>query len=177
MADSILSSFSSRASLNITNSADDKDLADGLKVLGVSFRFRARAMRHIREDGTSIVDAKVIEPARVEIDAICPTLDVIEQVNNCLMDRAATYTVTSKGIRLQDVVASEFQIKQSPEMISASPIKLSFNQLQRQGGVNANKVVEQAPDSSAFNRGIQSVRKVTTSIQDSFAKMLGAVGG
>lgn len=168
MADSILSSLLSRASLTLVNNNTGKDVAEKLKVVGVNFHYRARPMRHMREDGTSIVDSKVIDPVLVEIDVICPSLDAINQVNQTLMDRKDTYTFTSKGIQLQDAVCERFELRQSAEMISASPVRITLKQLRRQGGPSGGRIVEQPADSSMFGRGIQSVSTVTASIQASF---------
>jgi hypothetical protein len=173
MADSILSSIFSKASLSIVKTGETTNEADGLQVVAVNIHYRARAMRHMREDGTSIVDAKVIDPAIAELDVICPTLDSINKVNTALMNRANTYTLTSKGIQLNDTVAERFDVRQTPEMISASPVRITFKQLRRQGGATGGKVVEQPADSSTFGRGIQALSAVTTPVDNAFARVIG----
>jgi hypothetical protein len=173
MADSILSSVLSKQSFSLKSDKTGQDAAENLKVIAVNFHYRARPMRHMREDGTSIVDSKVVDPALVEIDAICPTLDSINKINTALMDRTSTYTVTSKGIQLRDVSNEHFELRQTPDMLSASPIRITLKQLLRQGGVASGVVVEQPADSSMFSRGIQSVAAVTTPVDNAFSRVIG----
>ncbi len=173
MADSILSSIFAKSQFTLISDKTGKDAAENLQVVAVNFHYRARPMRHMREDGTSIVDSKIIDPAVVDIEAICPTLDSINKINTSLMDRTSTYVVTSKGIQMGDVVTEHFEIQQSADMLSASPMRLSLKQLRRQGGITGGVVVEQPPDSSNFSRGIQSTSVVTAPVENAFARVIG----
>lgn len=179
MADSILSSLLSKAALSIVGSSDSNgtNVARNLKVSRVQIKYSARAMRHMREDGVSIVDARMIDPIVIDLEVICPTLDELTAVNNLLMDRSNTYTFTSKSIVVNEVTADDIQVKQTPDMLSASPVKINLKQLQRQGGttVEVHQVVEQPADSSIFNRGIQTVQRVQASVTTTFNKTLSAI--
>ena len=160
MANSILSSLLSSPTLSIVSSQTGLDAATNFNVVRVGFKFRARTMRHMREDGTTIVDARIVQPARVEIDVICATLDDLTQANAVLLDRTGVYKVTSKGIVLKNMMAEEEVIKQSSEMISASPVRLTMKQVLTQDN-SAPPQVEQPADSSMLDRGIQVINSVT----------------
>lgn len=164
MPNSILSSLLSKSSLSIVSSQTGLDIASNLKVARVRFRYRSTALRHMREDGTSIVDQRVILPAVVEIDVFCTTQDDLAMVNSALLDRTGVYTITSKGLVINNMMADEEQIKQTPDVISSNPVRLSFKQLLLQNGANPPQV-EQAADSSLLKLGIQQVNSAAQSVQ------------
>lgn len=186
MAVSILSSLLSKASLSIVGSQSGIDIATNLKVVKVKFRYRSRALRHMREDGTSIVDQRVIVPAVVDLDVYCQNQNDLAAVNSAMLDRTGVYTITSKGLVITNMMSDENQIKQTPEVISANPIRISFKQLLTQGGSNPPSVA-QAADSSLLDRGIQQVQAAAISVTDftnqvaaqfsSAAKDVAAIGG
>lgn len=176
MADSILSSLRSKALLTIVSNgatgAED-NLAKNLKVTNVSIKYSARAMRHMLEDGTTIVDARIIDPTMVELEVICPTLDELNNTNQMLRDRKNTFKLTSKGIIVNNVVCEAFKIQQTSEMLSASPVRISMKQILRQGMARVGQVVEQPADSSLIGQGIQTMQKVTASVQETFRRVIG----
>jgi hypothetical protein len=164
MPATVLSTILSKAALTIVNSQTGIDVAANLKVVKVSFKFRARALRHMREDGNSIVDARIIVPAYVEIDAFCETLNDLALVNALILDRDSAYKVTSKGIVMDQTMAEENAIKQTPDVISANPVRIVLKQLLRQSGA-ASPVTEQPADSSILDKGIQTVNTALQSAQ------------
>lgn len=168
MPESILSSLLSKASLSIVNSQTGIDVAANLKVSRVGFKYRSRVFRHMREDGTSIVDSRIIVPAVIEIDAFCTTANDLAIINSLLLDRTATYKVASKGIVLTQVMSEEGAVKQTPEVISASPIRIVLKQVLRKTGA-ASPVTAQAADSSLLDKGIQTVKTATQSAASSAA--------
>ncbi len=171
MADSILSSLRSKASLSIVNKSgtgdsQGQDVAKGLRVTRVSIRYSSRPMRHMLENGSSIVDARIIDQTTISLDVICPTLDELSIVNSMLLDRKSTYRVTSKSISVDETVCEDVGILQNAEMLSASPVRIKMRQLMRQGGnKDIHQVVEQPADSSIFGRGIQTLQQVTAQAQ------------
>jgi hypothetical protein len=164
MPTSILSSLLSKASLSIVNSQTGIDAATNLSVSRVGFKFRARAMRHMREDGTSIVDARILLPTTVEIDVLAPTLDALSGLNSVMVDRTGVNTITSKGLVLTNMMAEDQMIRQTPEIISANPVRIVFKQVLTQNN-SAPPAVEQAPDSSLLDKGIQSVGAAVQTVQ------------
>src|SRR5579864_1954734 len=187
MADSLLSSLlsSKGGALTVVNNASRKDVAEHFQISRVTFKYTSKVLRHMLEDGSTIVDARVTEPVTVSIDAIAPTLDEINTASNMLKDRKDTYTLTSRGLVVNDMSTEDIRIKQSADMISASPVRISMKQLMRQGGVSAeqHEVVEQPADSSILGRGVQAVQKVGKSVTDAFSntirdiKNVGSIAG
>jgi len=180
MANSILSSLRSKASLSIansTNSSDDRerDVAKGLVVTKINIKYRSRTMRHMLENGTGVVDTRVIDPTIIDMEVICPTLDELNLVNQMLQDRKNTYNVTTKSIVVNDMVCDNFQVMQSSGMLSASPVRITMKQLRRQGADSKrlHQVVEQPPDSSVLGLGIQRAQQVTSNVQETFRRFLG----
>jgi hypothetical protein len=176
MADSILSSLLSKSSsLVISKSADrsNKNVIEKFKVSQVGIQFRSRPMRHMREDGISIVDARVLDPITLDISIFCSTLDEIKAVNNLFEDRVSTYTISSRGLVFKNMTMVNFDVKQTPEMLTASPVQFSMKQLKKQGGdEDVHIVVEQPPDSSLISFGIQKVTDATQSVNDLFLKVI-----
>lgn len=164
MPSTILSSLLSKASLSIVSSQTGLDVASTFNVVRVGFKYRSRTMRHMREDGTSIVDCRKVQPAIVEIDVICATLDDLAMANVLIMDRTGVYTITSKGLVLKNMMADEQMIKQSPEMLSASPVRITLKQVLTQSNVDPPQM-EQSADSSMLDRGIQAVNSTVQSAQ------------
>jgi hypothetical protein len=164
MAASILSSLLSKPALSIVSSQTGIDIATNLKVSRVRFRYRSRVMRHMREDGTSIVDQRVILATVVELDVFCVTQDDLAAVNSAMLDRTGVYKITSKGLIVQNMMSEENQIKQTPEVISANPVHIVFKQLLTQNGTNPASV-EQSADSSLLDKGIQQLQTAAISVQ------------
>lgn len=164
MVASILSSAFSKPALTIVSSLTGLDIATNLNVARVRFRYRSRVLRHMREDGTCIVDARVIVAPMVEIEVFCATLDDLAMVNSVMLDRTGVYRVTSRGLVLNNMMADEEQIKQTPDVISANPVRMSFKQILTQNGSNPPSV-EQAADSSLIDVGIMQVNKAVQSVQ------------
>ncbi len=176
MADSILSSLLAKsAALTIVRSVDtgNKNVAEKFRVAQVSVQFRSRPMRHMREDGISIVDARIIDATILNINVFCATLDEVRAVNTILEDRTSVYTVSSRGLVFRNMTMYDMAIIQSPEMLTASPIQFSMKQLKKQGGDEVkHPVVEQAPDSSITGQGIKIVTEAVQSINDLTAKVI-----
>jgi hypothetical protein len=175
MADSILSSLLSKSGAFSIAKSTDKDknnLAAKLKVSQVSIQYRSRPMRHMREDGISIVDARVIDSTLINFNVFCSTLDEVNAVNNILKDRDSTYTVSTRGLVFTNMTMQEMGISQTAEMLTASPVQFSMKQLRKQGPEDAvHPVVEQAPDSSIMGLGLQSVTQAKQTVTDLFLKV------
>ena len=75
------------------------------------------------------------------------------------------------------MVADALDIKQSADMLSASPVRISMKQISRPvvGNKGAtHKVVEQAADSSIVTKGIHAASVVTQPVRDTFDKAIGS---
>lgn len=159
MPNTILSSPYSAPSLSIVSQALQVNVAAGLSVSKVGIKYTATAFRHKREDGTSVVDARILNPTRVDIDVIVGSIDVLEQVNDIILDKSSAYTITSKGLVMTNMMMDRQQIKQAADIISASPVRMSFTQVLVQG--YAPNICAQSADNSLLDKGLQLVNKVT----------------
>jgi hypothetical protein len=159
MANTILSSALSAPALSITSDLTSVNVATGLAVSKVSLKLRARIFRHKREDGTTIVDARQVEPMITEAEVFAPTLDNIASIRSSLMDRQSTYTVKSRGLVMRRMMMDECDIKQTGDMISASPVRMVFKELLTQNQSNVGQTtVAQPADSTLIDKGLQQVR-------------------
>ncbi len=166
MPNTILSSALSSPSLSISSFSNPDNIAAPLGVSKVTIKLRSKIFRHKTETGNTIVDARVVEPMRCEIDAFVPTLDALTAINAAILDRTTAYTIKSRGLVLTKMLMEQNEIKQSSDMLSSSPIRISFKELLTQGqlAIGATTVAQPA-DSSLIDQGIQQVSEAVTSVQ------------
>lgn len=177
MPSNILSSLLSKPSLSLVSSLTGIDTAATLKVKSVRIKYTSRVMRHMREDGTSIVDVRIIQPTGAELEIFCQTLDDLAIVNSVILDRSGVYTMKSRGLIVQNMMAEGEQIKQSADMISASPVRLTLSQLITQDAQLVTPQVAQPADSSVIDQGIQSLNTVVSGVQGLVANVQTTVQG
>ena len=152
MADSILSSLLSQPQFNVTS---DDGSSFSLKVRKTSIKFSAIAHRHMKEDGSSIVDAKTIQPTEISVEIYCQTLQDVEQINDLLQNRTNLFTVSSKGLVFPSMMLDEETVKQSAAVISATPLTIRFIELLVQ---NVQPIIfAQAADSTLISNGFATL--------------------
>ena len=149
-------------SLKITSDANGPIDLIGLGVTTVNIRLSSKVLQNQREDGVKIVHGRVIVPSVINIDVIVQTIDGIETLNQIYKDIEGTYTITSRGIKNNNMRLMTQQISQAPEMLSASPIRLVFKQAFMDSDERA--ICQQAPDSSVMDAGISSVRDAAETV-------------
>jgi hypothetical protein len=177
MPQTILSSVLSAPTLSIAGDTDQVEIAQNLKVSKVSIKLRARIFRHKREDGVTIVDARVTEPKRVEIDVFVPTLDDLALLNAAQLDRTETYTLKSRGLIFKNMMMEDGHIKQTPDMLSASPVHVVFQELLMQSGAGLPPpAVAQPADASIIDRGIQTIKSSVQTVQGLAQTVVNNVG-
>lgn len=177
MANTILSSALSAPSLNITSDQTSIDVAAECGVSKVVIKLRSKIMRHKREDGTTIVDARVLEPMTVEIGVFAPTLDSLSMLNSAMLDRNSTYTVKSRGLVFRRMMMNATGIKQSGDMLSASPVRLSLKELLTQNQTNVGQTnVAQPADSTLIDKGLQTVATAVQTVQGLAQSIAGEIG-
>jgi hypothetical protein len=178
MPSTILSSALSAPSLAVTSDLTSINIAQALSVSRVSIKLRSRIFRHKREDGTTIVDARVTEPKIVELDVFAPTLDAIAMLNSALLDREGTYTIKSRGLVFRRMMADQESIKQTADMLSASPVHVVFKELLTQNQTNVGQTsVAQPADSTMIEKGIQEVTSAVQTVQQLAATIQSQVIG
>jgi hypothetical protein len=175
MATNILSSALSKASFTLTNVTQSTDgstvtTVSNLKVKAVTISLKAKIFRHKREDGVTIVDSKILLPIQVDVDAFVPDIDTLQQLNALLSDRSSIYKVSSKGLLIDHLMTESAQIRQSAEVISASPVRLSFKELMFKDATPT--ICAQSTDSSLTDRGIATLNSVSTTVSDLINEVL-----
>ncbi len=169
MASNLISSFLAPSALVIKDAESGDVQVKGLKVGRVHIKLISAAMRHMKEDGSTIVDSRIIQPSTVTVEAFCPDSATLKQVNNLLMDRANFYSVSSKGVILNNMMVEADQASQSPDMISAVPIRIAFKQV-----VSKNikpLIVAQSADSTLIDRGRSLLSSATQTVNEVYSKI------
>lgn len=169
MATSVLSSLFANSPFRIYDLSSPFPVARSIKIVKVAFQFEARLMRHMREDGKSIVDARVIMPTRCDVDLICPTLDAVEEVLSILNDREALYSVQSKGVVMRPCMLEYTTMAQTPQMMSASPMRISFKSLLVEG--QEPIIVRQQADSRLIDRGLAAINRISDTVSDAYSRV------
>lgn len=162
MPSSLLSTALSKPSLSIIGN-DGSNVAVNLKVSRVVIKLSSIVMRHMLETGSTIVDTRIVQPTRIQIDVFVTTFNDLTLVNGLLLDRTQTYTVSSKGLVFAGMMAEGEAIRQTAEVISANPVRISLKQLLLPP--SAKPQVAQAADSSLLDLGLQGVQTAVISAQ------------
>jgi hypothetical protein len=116
-----------------------------------------------KENGTSIIDARVLLPTTIEVQVICSTLDAVEKINNILLDINSIYSISSKGLIFQNMQLNNDTILQSPDVLSAAPLKLNFQQRILQN--NNNPTCVQTGDSTLVDNGINLLKTTASNVE------------
>lgn len=169
MAANILASLFSTAAFKISRGVSEKGIATNLKVIKITVKLSSAAMRHANEDGTTTTDVRIIKPTSIAIDAYCPDLDTISQVNSIIMDREAQYSISTRGVSFNNLLAINENARQTPEVLTATPIRLSFKSVP--SDMKPPVILGQAADSSIVNRGMLLVNQAKQNVTDLSAKV------
>lgn len=168
MAD-IVSSFFSSAAFKLKNSTTGATAAEGLRVSRVHIRLPSTPMRHMKEDGSTIIDSRIIQPTSVQMEAYCETLDSFSKLNAVLLDRSTFYSIASKGLSFDNMLLENEQVSQSQDVISALPVKLSFKQVLTKKITPI--VFAQSADASLISRGMNLLSTAQTSVAGLFSSI------
>ena len=174
MALDLLSSFLAPSALVIKDSESGSIQVRNLKVVRVHVKLASSAMKHMREDGSTIVDCRIIQPATINIEAFCPDEATVNQLNNLLNDRANFYSVSSKGVILNNMMVEANQIRQTPDVMSAAPVRIAFRQV-----ISKNVkplIVAQSSDSTLTDRGMALLGSTTQTVTGIYGKIKGFFG-
>lgn len=169
MANTILSTILAKASMSILDQTNAQTVLSNVKVKKVVIQLTSEPMRHMLEDGSTIVDVRIFKPIHVTAEILAPDAGTIDAVNQIVTNRESRYQVTSRGVIVANLVVDSDAITQSAEAISATPIRLSFKQLLIEGV--SPIVFAGAPNSSVIDRGIAIVNQAATNVSDLFTKV------
>ena len=175
MANNIVTSFFSSSSLKINKKSTGEDVAGTLKVMRVSVKLTASALRHMKENGSTVVDSRIIEPAMVAIEVFCQNLDSYRIVDAILMDRTSLYKITSKGLVFDNMMCETERVTQSPDALSAMPVSIVFKQALSK---NTNPVIfSQSADASAVSRGMNLLSSAANSVGELYNSIASKFNG
>lgn len=164
MANSILSSLLSKASFTITNKSTSQVVVSDLKIRKCEINWESEPQRHQLEDGSTKIDTRTIKCVRLRVEAFCPDINTLSQLQALFTNRTALYKVASKGIIIDNMMLDDEKLEQSPENISATPITISFKELLLSGGDTS--VCSNPADSSLIDRGISMFDSLSSGAQD-----------
>ena|SRR5271165_7003574 len=167
MAASILSSPTSKVSFSILNEMKYTYALPNLKILAVKIRYSSNNMRHRMENGSYLVDSRIIIPMTIDVTALCPDINTQNQLTIIFTDRSNLYTITTKSIVFEHMMVNQEGLDQTAEIMSATPIKLRFKQILGQG---TNPVLSaQSADSSSVDQGYVYLSQAAQSVTGLFS--------
>ncbi len=170
MADTILTAVFSRPQFVAKNEATGVVVWEGIAIVDVDLDSKAAltelpmAIDGPKDSQTTsnileedIKTAKIIEPGKLRVTAMINDLSMLESIITLFNDETVTMSVNTKSIITDHLVMTDLEITQTPDMISASKITMSFEQAQPPAG--SGYAPEQAADASVYGFGIQSLPK------------------
>ena len=130
----------------------------------VSIKLTSKLMKHMLENGQTVVDVRIVTPSVIDVDIFCETLDDAAAVNKILNDRSRLYTLTTKGLVFSAMMLANEKLTQSPDVLSAMPIHLTFKQVLVE---NSQPIIYAQPaDSSYIDKGFTALRTASNNVQD-----------
>lgn len=171
MASQIISQIINKPAISIKNETSGVDVAKGLKVARVAIHLGSNVMKHQMEDGSTLIDSRVIMPSTAEVQAFCPNENITNQVNVAMINREAFYSLTSKGITLKSMMVESFQMSQTPDVLSATPVVIKFKQVPDKSIMPA--ITKNSSDSSLIDRGMN----LLAATKESASSLFGSIKG
>lgn len=162
----IFTSLLSSRSFSIVDQNTNQLVAADLRISRVNTRFSSVGQRHMLEDGTTKMDSRTIHPMEIIVEVFCPSIDVVDQINQLLLDRDTLYKVITRGMVFERMMCTSEALNQTPDMISATPARLTFSQVLVQ---NPKPIMfRNVGDSSMIDRGLALAEDVVGSAGDLF---------
>lgn len=179
MANDLISYVFGSSRFKITDFRTGPVSLTGLSVIDVKIKFPGKLFKNAKEDGGFIVDGKIRLPIEIEVTVIVQTVDAAERITQILKNRDTLYSITTRGLIIDNMMCSNQQITLSPDMLSAAPYRLSFRELPLER--TEVIVTKQQADSSIIDKGIAYVKETTTTVtnfaQESISKVKSSISG
>lgn len=173
MANSIISTLLGSSPFVVYNQSTKSTTTFDVKVVTASIKLSAEPQRQMLEDGSTLTDSKTVRPTRMSVDVVCPDINVLDQVNSIMGDRTSLYQITSRGLIFANLMVDSEFLRQSPDMLSATPVRMSFKQILIE---NVSPVIfANKSDSSVIERGISALNKATASVTDLYNKVSASI--
>lgn len=182
MSTSILSSLLSKPLVTIVNATTGAAVITGVKIKKVTPQYASFVPRHMREDGSTIVDTRIIHSTMVTLEVICPTITDVDAVIQLMNDRENLYNITSRGLVYNNMMMRAGQTKQTSEMLSSAPFTIVFDEQLLE---NVQPVIcQQSGDSDNQDNGLQLVNNIgnnvsslVSTVQTNFMTAANAITG
>jgi len=109
-------------------------------------------------------------------------MDTINQVNAIMLDRESQYSVSSRGITIDGLLPLSENARQTPEVLTATPVRISFKSVPTDSKPSA--ILGQSADSTIVNRGMvlvnnakQNVAELSAKVKAGVDQVKGLIGG
>jgi hypothetical protein len=170
MADTILTAVFSRPQFVATNEATKVEVWRGIAIIEVEISPSAaltdmpmaidgpkdsQTTSTIREE--DIKSAKIVQPTKLRVSAIINGISMLESIITLFNDETVTMSVNTKSIITDHLVMTDLEIQQTPDMMSAARVNMTFEQAQPP--VNFGFLPEQPADASIYGFGVQELPK------------------
>lgn len=147
----------------------------GWSILGVRIKLKSKLFKNQREDGSYIVDGRMLNPTELTVTLVAQSKSAVDTINSMLKDRSTVYTITTRGITFSNMLLQNQALSQSADNISSQPINLIFKQLMTED-VDL-PTTRQLADSSVIDRGIAYVKETAESVTSLASNVLSKVKG
>lgn len=171
MADTILTARVSKPQFSAKNELNNIELWRGLAIIDVEIDSSAavtdqpvvlanskdaQTISTINEADMKAI--KIIKPAMLRLSAIIPDLSMVESITQMFFDPTVTMSVSSKSIITEHLVMTSLEITQSPDMMSASQVAMTFEQAKPPA--SSGYQPEQPADTSMYGINIKQPQQV-----------------
>lgn len=147
----------------------------GWAIVNVRIKLSSKLFRNQREDGSYIVDGRVLLPTQITVSVIAQSKSAMDTINSILKDRTTIYTINTRGLIFTSMVLQNENINQSADNTSSQPVQLVFRQILSQEEVLPQ--TRQVGDSSVIDRGIAYIKETTTTVTQTATKIASKIGG
>lgn len=163
---SILPVSFSKLGVSILNETTGETIFAKFLTMEVRIILSSELMRHTREDGSTFIDAKIVQPFEVEITGFVDSVSTLKKVSDILMDRSHYYSVSANGIPWSNLMASDVAVDSDAETMSAYPVQMVFKQIL----VRQIEYTEMDQDSDYSNRrsGDSGMNNTSMTVQQLF---------
>lgn len=167
MAQSILSTLTSKPQFTATNESSGNTLWSNLGIVDVEIGNSSNnseqplSNQQVSDSQTyqsiltqDLQSIKIIQPSHLRVTAMCADISTLESVLATFSDLSATISINTKSVITSYLALTSVGIEQTAEMISASKVIMIFEQAQPPA--NSGFAPEQAADASVYGVSIQN---------------------
>lgn len=170
---SILPASMSKLGVKIKNETTGQVRFANFKSLEAEVNLSSELMSHTKEDGSTFIDSKIVQPFEVEITGFLDTVMDLRHVSEILLDRSHYYSITINGVPWSNMQSVDLSMDSDAETMSTYPVQMVFRQmLVRQ--IDYTKMSQPA-DYPNRKLGDQGLDRVSMTVQQLFDKIKGMI--